>query len=430
MKSAGNLGLGMGDRLCFCVVVESVPNTYHGGGGITAYSAIMALRNEGHTVHVLSLSNVGSNLGVSGVADDIQKLLNLGVDVHVADNVLPHKRRILSTLIPSLSDIFQGARQQGWVFDQIRRIKPDGVLAYHWNAVAAVQLVVSVPRLALVGDPIDLPWRFRMYFLQRMSTVGFSPAFFRSWVASKMRVPLMRRQMNRLLNSCTASGAFAAHHALEFRDRGVKSCNYFRTPTPDPRSDGLVIAKERKFKILHIGHLQGIATLSGVELLVREVIPLLDLSVGAENYEIHLVGGFYDHIPERLKRLLAHSRVIVRGHLNPPDIEFLSSHVVIVPTPIPLGIRVRIITAFSFGACVVAHTANKLGIPELDDNVNCLLGSDAVELAASCSRVFKENSLRERLEVEARKTYEKYFSMEVAGKAISNTLVSLTRSNN
>lgn len=66
----------------------------------------------------------------------------------------------------------------------------------------------------------------------------------------------------------------------------------------------------------------------------------------------------------------------------------------IVPTNIPLGIRVRVVTAWSFGCPIVAHRANAAGIPEMQDGENALLADTDAELADAVSRALGDEALR------------------------------------
>lgn len=180
---------------------------------------------------------------------------------------------------------------------------------------------------------------------------------------------------------------------------------------------------------MHIGHLQGIATLAGVELLANEVLPQLKKSLPPDSFEIHLVGGFFETMPAELQAAMRDPHVRIRGQVTPADEEFLSSNVVLVPTPIDLGIRVRILTAFSFGSCVVAHTSNAKGIPELKDGANALLAADGKGLALACKRIFEDAGLEEEMGRGARATYLSSFSLEAAGGRLCEVMDQLAGAN-
>ena len=90
--------------------------------------------------------------------------------------------------------------------------------------------------------------------------------------------------------------------------------------------------------------------------------------------------------------------------------EFLSADIVLVTVPAKTGPRSRIINAFSFGACVVAHCNNQIGLPELSHGDNILLGASGAEIAELVCLAAGNPDLRKRLGKAGRHTYEKSFS--------------------
>ena len=160
-------------------------------------------------------------------------------------------------------------------------------------------------------------------------------------------------------------------------------------------------------RVLLIGHLRGTATLSGLRFWSEEILPAAWPSM-----EWRIVGGF--DLPPDLEWIKPHVTLV--GHVVPPDHEFQHADVVLVPTPIPLGIRVRILTAMKFGCCIVAHTANAQGIPELRDGFNCRLG-DGPEIVAALQDFARWPRIRAVYGENAQRTHERYFSLETAGRA-------------
>jgi hypothetical protein len=355
----------------------------------------------------------------------IQELASHGISAVILSGDERHaRRRGLGHLVPKDDDLLPGFRKRDAVREVLEKVKPDALFMYHWDALAATHGIHEVPKFGGVGDPAHLPYLFRRQFYRHYGS-GSVPAQIKGALVERFLSWRLRQVMNTLLLGCDACGAFAAHHASMFREMGIKECRYLRTPILDPIKSSPSIRKSGPLRILHIGHLQGIATLSGVELLATEVLPELKRLLGSEPFEIHLVGGHYESMPQSLKRSLADAHVRIRGHISPPDEVFHSSHMVLVPTPIELGIRVRILTAFAYGACVVAHRANQKGIPELQHRVNGLVGRDGRELASLCVDAWRDGGLRQEIEVGARRTYLNQFSMEAAGSAICATLEGL-----
>ena len=394
------------------IVCDSVPHCFHGGGGVTVYSMLCALRNQGMEVGVVALgsSDLNGSTKETDCVQHLEKTWDTSVEI-LGPKQGPRGRRRW----PLFHDQFPSLQQADAVANCLGRMRPDVVLGYHWNALGALYGLHEFPKLGLVGDPVHLPDLFRGELnLRQRKKISFSRRF-RQWLLTSPNLRVQERGMVSLLNDCDRSGAFAAHHAEDLERLGAKECRYYRTPTPDSLVNASTVARGKKLKIMHIGHLKGIATLAGIELLANEILPRLKESMPEGSWEFHLVGGFFDTMPMPLQDRLKQFKVKIRGQISPPDDEFFSSHVVLVPTPIELGIRVRIVTAFSFGSCVVAHVANKRGIPELEDSKNCLLGNSGEELALACIRLLKEPKLREGLERGARKTYENYFSIHSAG---------------
>jgi glycosyltransferase involved in cell wall biosynthesis len=169
-----------------------------------------------------------------------------------------------------------------------------------------------------------------------------------------------------------------------------------------------------------IGHLRGIATISGLQVFAESILPVLTRELGTDGFEVHVVGG-YDP-PAVARAAFEHPAVVRRGQVEPPDDEFLAADVLLVPTPLTTGPRSRIITGMTFGSCVVAHEANRLGIPELLDGENALLAGDGPALAQATLAALRDADARARVGREARRLYESTFTPAVAGARIVREL--------
>lgn len=404
-------------------VFDVIPHPEHGGGGVTAFSIVKSLVSTYEKVSLVVLDNQ-SDKDVKAEND----LKQLGVaNIEHVSRGLHHKKKLLHKIFPRDKDIIPILLMRNKLNEVTEKIKPDVIIAYHWEAVAALYGNSTAPKLALVGDPIHLPQQFRVQFQKRYGKQNiFSTDYLKYVIRSALFYGIKKRSMlklmTKLLCNFNSSGAFAAHHAELLHDLGAKNCKYYRTPVPDPGKLCAESTLNNKFKILHIGHLQGIATLTGIELLTDEIMPILNKELGEDNFEVHIVGGLFETLPKKLKSKLTKPNIKIRGQISPPDNEFLSSHVVLVPTPIELGIRVRIITAMSYGSCIVAHNANKKGIPELSSYKNAILCDSGKELAEACIKIYRNKELVEKLGEKARKEYDTVFSINTAGKDICNEL--------
>ena len=80
-----------------------------------------------------------------------------------------------------------------------------------------------------------------------------------------------------------------------------------------------------------------------------------------------------------------------------------------MPNTIDLGIRVRIITALSFGFVVISNIANQKGIPELKHNENCLLFKDNSQLIDIIESINNKSVNIFKIQNNALKTFNKNF---------------------
>jgi glycosyltransferase involved in cell wall biosynthesis len=108
-----------------------------------------------------------------------------------------------------------------------------------------------------------------------------------------------------------------------------------------------------------------------------------------------------------------------RGYVEDIHEEFRAADILLVPTPIDLGFRVRIAEGFSFGCCVVAHRANALGMPELCDGETTLMDDTGSGLAEAVVRCLRSTALRDQLGAAARATFEQVLD----GRIVCNQMV-------
>jgi hypothetical protein len=223
---------------------------------------------------------------------------------------------------------------------------------------------------------------------------------------------------------------FAAHHAAWLRENGVPNCLYIPPPTRD--TIGLKWREIRDShptrnttRILLLGHLAGIATIAGIKIFTAKVLPILEQKLGFGKFEVHVVGDYSKN--QDLAAQLRRPTIRLRGYVDDISHEFLSSDILLVPTPINLGTRTRIIEGFSYGCCVVAHAANALGIPQMVHEQNALLAGNGLGLADAVIRAVNSPALREHLGCNARRTFEENFSIEKAGALLTAELERIAR---
>jgi glycosyltransferase involved in cell wall biosynthesis len=410
-----------------------IPNPDAGGAALTNWTLMQWFLERGHDVVVVPL--VGETYydprGYS-VSDRLTNLEALGVRVAplesrasttLVPSSIPIGERIAGVVAPSPESLYPELADRESMDAHLRSVAADVAFVYHWEALAATFGHRDTPK---VGAAVDLSHLPRYYRWRAQVRPTPRAAIERFRLARRARV--QTAWMVDLLNDCAAAGNFAAHHAEWLRRHGAK-CEYLHTPVPDSvgadwraQRDAALAARPR---ILLIGHLRGTATLDGLDVFLTEVLPILEYTFGPDGFEVRLAGG-YDPPPE-LAAALDRPSVTRLGHLENAEQEFLSAHVMVVPTSIELGTRVRILSAFSCACAVVAHSANALGIPELVDGENVLLADRGADLADGIARVLRDDDLRRRLEDGGRATFDRSFSPPVAAKRIELLLEAVRR---
>jgi hypothetical protein len=403
------------------LVLHGLPQPSSLGGPMTAWAVLQQLREEGHRATVVALRYAEdpfySPEREAAVRDAGAELVVVPVDAELpspAGTVELRGRPSLERIFPTRA-----------LAPELRRIlgeaEPDAVLAYHWDTLAALCGVPRPPRLGVVDDLWHMP-NLRRWQRTR-------PAVSRSyvyWTLSTLRgLRPATRAMAKVLGDCDTAGAFQAETAAWLRRHGVPRCEYLHAPIADGggpewaarRREG---ENEGPTLLLGPSQLGATSTRAGLRLFAREVLPALERELGPGGFVVRIVGE--GEPPPDLAALLPRPSVELTGRIEPADEEFLRCDVQLVPTPYVLGKRVRIIVGWSFGCCVVAHTAEAVNLPELRDGESGLLGSNGEEIARAIVRAVRDPALARRIAEGGRRTYESTFHPAVAAHAIVEKL--------
>lgn len=406
----------------FALVTHSLPQPSSNGGPMTCWAIIKSLLEREHQVTVFSLVEpsdpfntperraVLSGLGV--------KTVQLPIRGYGAFGPNRGLEKLRQFLWPQMSVFHPSVALIPEMKALLQQEKVDAVFLYHYTAVAATYGLRVAPRMAGTGDLWH--WPNLQRWLQTQPT--FTRSYF-SWTLStlaglRVHPPLMAE----LLNDCDAKGCFGAYDADWLRQHSVPECQYFQSPIMDacgPERENRRKASGPRTKpriLLGPTGLRGTAHGAAIRLFVREMLPRLESELGPEGFEVRVVGE--GEPPPELAKVLSRPSITLCGRVEPADPEFLSADILLVPTPIVLGVRLRIITGMSFGCCIVAHTNEALNIPEMIHGKNALLASDGRGLAEAILRVVRDPALRDRLGTNARKTYEENFHPRVAAARI------------
>ena len=409
-----------------CFFLAGLPGSSYHGGAVTCWAILREMINEGHEVEILSLYDESDfNPYLKYRSNQENEIKELGVKI----NYINCDIKELSSLKNKLGLFFLKNRLEfsiPWaklglsVKDFFEKNKFDGIFCYHFEPVAALynsKANLECRVVAGLGDLLFEPYYYRLKF-ENVSIFKLSGLI--KWMKFYLLKFIQINSMKHILSKVDEVGFFAKHYAKWYQTQTKKQVHYFRTPTHDPTGanwrEYRNNLKSNIFKILFIGELNTTVATIGLDQFVNLTIPYLENKLPNDKFEIHFVGG--GDPPESLKKYKEKSFIKLRGRVYPPDDEFLSSDVLVVPTPIKLGIRVRIITAFSFGTCVIAHKANASGIPELISNENCILVNNPIAMAEAIVSIYNNKDLQNKIEANAKILFNQNFSENTASKTI------------
>lgn len=407
------------------VIEDELPVTSEGASGsdVTAWSIVRSLVHAGHRVRLCLTLDAPEAGALRARSVDLDAFRSLGVDVTVVETgsgsrhtALRRAARLARRIVRStLADFYPGVDRAQETRLALVDFKPDVIVGFPVTAIAWTHGLTVAPRVALFGDVDHLipRYRWRATPLRPLSR----------FVRATLRVLATREQWKytkEILLACDGVINFVPHHTTWLREHGVPQIVHVALPTVDLAGRDWQQRRAAHHgtrpRILMVGSLTGTATVPGLYVLARGVLPRLERDLGPDGFDLHIVGR-HDP-PADLRDALARPSVNRRGYVEYLSPEFLSADVVFVPTPMEVGIRVRIIVAASYGCCVVAHRANLMGTPEFQHERDILVGSDAGELADQIIRALRDEACRRRIGIAARDTYERCFAIETAGRRL------------
>jgi glycosyltransferase involved in cell wall biosynthesis len=165
---------------------------------------------------------------------------------------------------------------------------------------------------------------------------------------------------------------------------------------------------------LMAGNVTSTVSLTGFYFFCNRVLPHLKESLDRGDFKIRIVGGGI--LPERLSGELA-SVVGIEdaGRLSEEELisEYSRATALLVPTPIKLGFRTRIVDAFRYCVPAIVHSANRAGFHELESGRNCLMTSDGKEFARFVIDAGRNPTSLDGVGQTARAEFEERYSAEV-----------------
>lgn len=411
-------------KLLFCHLGTPVPG--HGGGILTVFMLVRGFLEAGYDVSVAYLEPTRSGPELYRRAEEGLKAMGVSEVRGIVHPVDMHRQGTVSgdlwsKIMNRLA--FNPAYHRPWSLAGaqaravVEELCPGGCFLYGYEAMAAFQSVTSVPKVAGFGV---MPYKIeaaRNRIAWRSSVV--------SWLTGNLEFGLKRLHLRHnvadLLRSVTGTIAFAANERDECR-KVAPDADVIYCPNLIPDEGG---ALERlpplstpvePYRVVIVGHLKGTATLAGHDFLVRKIIPALKRRGWFERIEIQVIGKFAP--PEWLCQALDYPNVSFTGFVDDFAAAVYNASAYLVCIPDDVGNRSRISSAWSLKCCVVTHASSVMGMPEIIDGENALVGTTGEQIADNIIRVCTDEELSRRLRDNGRVAYDCHYRPDVAFKPV------------
>jgi glycosyltransferase involved in cell wall biosynthesis len=164
-------------------------------------------------------------------------------------------------------------------------------------------------------------------------------------------------------------------------------------------------------KLLFVGALAHRPNKDAVEYFVKDVLPLIRLSV--PDVELVVVGR---DVPSSIRKLESDC-VRITGPVPEVEPYLRDAAVYVAPLRFGSGIKLKILEALSHGKAVVTTPIGAEGI-EMVHGKNCLIAERPDDFAASVVRLLRDKELRHNLSAAGRRMIEERHSLEIAGPRV------------
>lgn len=412
------------------VTPKFIPNLETGGAAIYNYVAIKYLLEMGDQVTLIHFDALQHNDIYIDAALELQKNgVQLKSFEQPENSDIKSEYHLSAEMINSFPHILL-ANQVGAF---IKNLKPDLIFAFGDGALAPLKNVDGIPIVVQLADPMHLIQLLRwqndyLYgypFGINIDTIKWPLRFVNSLYTNIPSIYSYPRLLKTLLAKVSCLVTVCPQHIDYYREFSKMEC-YF-TPLPMIDTIGADWEQKRKvfqkrngekIKILWVGKPANTENRYAIRFLVHELFPELIKVMGLDTFELHIVGDDRNCPMELVRLSQKYQNIRIRGHVHDIDSENLGSDIYLVTNTTSLGIRTRIISAFAAGCCVVAHVANKVGIPSLRDGENILLGRNGREIAEQIYLAIQDQSLRYRLSKNGRIEFERSYEKSVAVKIL------------
>ena len=418
------------------LVTSTIPDPGRQASHIVLNATIEQIRRHGHTG---IYQRIVRDRGTLTVEDERQmkRLAESGVEVlpllAASDSTKPLPRGLAGRLRRHLATKPADLYPEVLLKEELeRRAKAAGadVLFIFWNpeGLAASYGIRSVPKFVYYGMPDNAAGEARFNHPELFDIPHRRPG-------QKLRLAAYKRENAKrlkfhlqFLQECRTISNLSAFHAEWYKKLGHPRSLYIPNMWPDTRRKEGGRAPDSSmlpYKLLgSVGNVFATGNTFGLHYFGTQVLSLLRKKLGEGTFEFHIYGRgkAYGSVREALRA----PEIKWRGWVPDLDEEIRSCHLFLIMNNAGeyRGAHTRFLHAWSLNACVVAHAANTICMPEIVHGENALLGNDAEEISDWVVKALADRHLRCKIGEGGRRTHQRYFTPEMV---VPKMLTELTR---
>ena len=340
------------------------------------------------------------------------------LDPIVLPNSYKRRPRWKRLLFPEIADWYPACADTGLIANSVKKWGADAILIpwSEWLTHACAE--IPILKFAYYGNPDPKAARTQLRLRYRAGEISRARKLLEHFFVNRFeRLHLRTMQRYELL------GDVAKNDAEYYKKHGHKNAFYIQNTWMESPLEPLQVSdsSSRRIKIIgNIGKLGGTANRLGLEYLGNQVLPALDVVLRGRPYEVHIIGS---GAPDKISaKALNHPSVVLRGFVENIDEEIQGCDVFLCvnnATEYKVG-HTRYLHAWSLSASVIAHRDASLSMPEIEDNVNALLGGNGSEIAQQIGSLISDSNLRARIKSGGLETFNsKFRAKSVAGIILS-----------
>lgn len=373
-----------------------------GNGDKVLVSAICNLMLKlDYRVHLLILSAISEEEKKIALNDFVNSD-RLSIDAIVFDRANTIRSEIYDIVFPKKSGTLLSLKNISLLENFILSKKIDIIFGYNIEPIIAMSFLdFNGPKIAFMVDLLEHFYR-RRWQLWKKNNLKQKIRNGISFLAQHQNIAVF----NKALVKIDHVVEHAHNHFLELREKGFENVTYIPHPLPIVPFSQSYFKDSKKFIVLIVGSFKGVASRLGQEFFFAHVLPHYEKISNGDYSDIEFRFVGHGEMPIIIKEKVNASHYCkFVGFVDNLEAEWFNADVVLVTIPIEHGFRTRIAEAMNYGKCVIAHTSNSKGMPELVHNFNCFMSTEGIEIAEFIMRVKKDGDLKIKIGENAKITF-------------------------